>query len=956
MNLVLRLKENLRLLIQGCPAMDYKQYLNLPQTTFSMRANSAQREPQLQTFWKDAQIYQKNLSYRTGSKFILHDGPPYLSSGKIHIGHALNRVLKDLVVKYQTLNNHPSPLVFGYDCHGLPIEHEVTKNQKTIEDPPLKTRQACQDFARQNLAGQTSNFYRLGLMGDWDKPYLTMNPRYEAAQLRVFAEMVNKGYIYKGLKPVYWSIAARTALAEAEVEYMDHTSHSIYVKMSLLESEKQHLPEILQSEKISFVIWTTTPWTLPANLGVALNADFTYSFVKTTSGEVLVVADKLHEEVFKTIGQETQAVLWQTQGKNLERLQCQHPFYERTSLVILGNHVTAEAGTGCVHTAPGHGMEDFIAGEKYKLGVLSPVNEKGVFTDEAPGFEGLFYEKANSVIIDLLKEKDKLLFHTTFVHSFPHCWRTKTPLIYRATEQWFASVDGFRQDALDAVKTVTWIPASGQERISNMIADRSDWCISRQRVWGVPIPAFYHIESGEAILDKELILHVANLVEEKGSDIWWQLEAKELLPPNYHYKDYQSQTFRKETDIMDVWFDSGSSHTSVLQVEPELQYPADLYLEGSDQHRGWFQSSLLTAIAAHGSPPYKTVLTHGFVLDGQGRKMSKSLGNTVEPLKVIEQYGADVLRLWVASVDYSSDVKVSYDTLGQLAEIYKKIRNTVRFIISNLYDFTPEKALPYSELSELDRYVLHNLNEVVGQVRKSFDSYAFYRFYQIIQNFCVIDLSNIYFAIVKDILYIEHPDSNLRRSVQTVLWEVLKALMGMITPVLTHLAEDAREHLPEALKATWPESVLLAEYPQGNEAWQNNTLAEKWERIFAYRDQLNLLLEESRKAKELGRSLEAKASIYISEKDNQELQLSAYLQEHLELFTQVMMVSYLKVENAQPIGQLSQSFVSIEVISGTKCERCWGVFEAEDIGQDPAHPHLCNRRCGKIVENWPISV
>jgi isoleucyl-tRNA synthetase len=936
--------------------MDYKQFLNLPQTSFSMRANSAQREPQLQEYWKATQIYKKNLDSRTDSKFILHDGPPYLSSGKIHIGHALNRVLKDLVVKYQTLNNHPSPMVFGYDCHGLPIEHEVTKNKKNQDEPPLVTRKACQEFARQNLTGQMANFYRLGLLGDWEKPYLTMNPRYEAAQLRVFAEMVSKGFIYKGLKPVYWSIAAHTALADAEVEYMDHTSHSIYVKMSLLDSEKQHLPEILQTEDISFVIWTTTPWTLPANLGIALNADFIYSFVKTQSGEVLVLADKLQAEVFKTLGLESQAVLWQTTGRNLEKLKCQHPFYDRTSLVILGNHVTAEAGTGCVHTAPGHGMEDFIAGEKYKLGVLSPVNEKGVFTSEAPGFEGIYYEKANTQIIELLREKHKLLYHTTFVHSFPHCWRTKTPLIYRATKQWFASVDGFRQEALAAVGTVNWIPASGQERISNMIADRSDWCISRQRVWGVPIPAFYHTESGDAILDKALILHVADLVEKEGSDIWWQLEAKDLLPEGYQYKDYATQEFSKETDIMDVWFDSGSSHTSVLKVEPELQYPADLYLEGSDQHRGWFQSSLLTSVAAYGTPPYKTVLTHGFVLDGQGRKMSKSLGNTVEPQKVIEQYGADVLRLWVASVDYSSDVKVSYETLGQLAEIYKKIRNTVRFIISNLYDFSPEKALPYDQLSELDRYVLHNLQEVVGQVRKSFDSYAFYRFYQLMQNFCVIDLSNIYFAIVKDILYIEHPNSGLRRSVQTVLWEVLKALMGMITPVLTHLAEDAREHLPEALKNTWPESVLLASYPHPNENWKNPDLADKWSRIFDYRDQLNLLLEEARKAKELGRSLEAKASLYISEKDNQEVQLGDYLQQHQELFTQVMMVSYLKIEKAKPIGHLSQKFVSIEVISGAKCERCWGVFEAQDIGQNPNHPNLCNKRCAKIVENWPSSV
>jgi isoleucyl-tRNA synthetase len=928
--------------------MDYKKKLNLPETTFSMRANSAQREPEIQEFWNKAQIYKKNLTLRTGSTFILHDGPPYLSSDKIHIGHALNRILKDLVVKYQTLNNHPSPLVFGYDCHGLPIEHEVTKNKKNAEDPPLAIRSACTEFAKKNLTGQITNFYRLGLMGDWQKPYLTMNPRYEAAQLRVFAEMVAKGFIYKGLKPVYWSIAARTALAEAEVEYQDHTSHSIYVKIALNESEKAQLPAAVQAYPIYFVIWTTTPWTLPANLGIALNPDFEYAFVLTETQEILVVAEKLRESVLKTLQLENSSVLCSLTGAALENLKCQHPFYARTSLVILGNHVTSEAGTGCVHTAPGHGMEDFIAGEKYKLGVLSPVNEKGLFTHEAPGFEGLYYEKANLPIIELLQNKGKLLHHSTFVHSYPHCWRTKTPLIYRATEQWFASVDGFRQQALDAVRHVQWIPASGEERISHMIADRSDWCISRQRVWGVPIPAFYHLASGDAILDKQLILHVADLVEKEGSDIWWRLEAHELLPPGYRYKDYPEQIFRKETDIMDVWFDSGSSHTSVLQTEPELSYPADLYLEGSDQHRGWFQSSLLTAIAAHGTTPYRTVLTHGFVLDGQGRKMSKSLGNTVEPQKVIEKYGADVLRLWVASVDYSHDVRVSYDILGQLAEIYKKIRNTIRFILSNLYDFSPHQALKYEELSDLDKYLLHNLQEVTENVKKSFEKYSFYRFYQIIQNFCVIDLSNIYFAIVKDILYIEHPNSKLRRSVQTVLWEVLQALTGMITPVLTHLAEDTREHLPEALKALWPESVLLADYPTVKTDWKNPALAEFWKAILGYRDHLNLVLEQARKDKRLGRSLEAKAILNIPA---EQADLFEYLQNHQTLIKQSMMVSYLSL-NLLPPHETAGELVSIAVIAGQKCERCWGVFESEDIGHASQYPELCHR-CVQIVDNWP---
>lgn len=930
--------------------MDYKSTLNLPQTNFSMRANSGQREPEIQAFWQTQDIYHKNLQQRSGQPFILHDGPPYLSSGRIHIGHALNRTLKDMVVKYQTLNNRPSPLVFGYDCHGLPIEQEVNKqrkqNKQQGEQTPLEIRQACAAFARESLKGQTENFYRLGLMGDWEKPYLTMDPAYEASQLRVFAEMVDKGYIYKGLKPVYWSIGAQTALAEAEVEYQDKTSHSIYVKFPLQAQEKTKLPSQLQDKDIYFVIWTTTPWTLPANLGIALNPDFEYNFVDTGNSEVWLLADKLSESVFSTTGQTPGQMLYQCKGRELENLRCQHPFYDRPSLVVLGSHVTSEAGTGCVHTAPGHGVEDFVVGEKYKLGVLSPVDAKGYFTSEAPGFEGLFYEEANQKIIDLLAEKGLLIHHSSIVHSYAHCWRTKTPLIYRATEQWFASVDGFRQAALEAVKSVSWHPASGQERISNMIADRTDWCISRQRVWGVPIPAFYAKDTGAILLDKELILHIADLVEKHGSDIWWQREAKELLPEGFNSPKSETQEFIKETDIMDVWFDSGTSHTGVMRSRPELQFPADLYLEGSDQHRGWFQSSLLTSIAAYGEAPYRTVLTHGFIMDGQGRKMSKSLGNTVEPQKVIQQYGADVLRLWVASVDYSTDVRVSYDSLQQLAEVYKKIRNTIRFLISNLYDFDPGKdTLAYEKLSELDRFTLHKLQDVIGKVRTSFDSYAFYRFYQIVQNFCVIDLSNVYFAIVKDILYIEAPNSALRRSVQTVLWEVLQALLGMITPVLSHLAEDAYQNLPAPLAAQLPESALLADYPQANPHWQNSELAEKWEQILILRDTLNLVLESARTQKMIGRTMEAQASIY-----HQDSELMAYLESHHELFRQVLIVGKLELAKEVPAGQLTQSqqgwHVAIELAKGAKCARCWNTDPA--VGTSKEHPELC-QRCEDIV-------
>lgn len=937
--------------------MEYKQTLNLPQTSFSMRANSANREPELQAFWNSNDIYNKNLQSRTGTPFILHDGPPYLSSDKIHIGHAMNRILKDIVVKYKTLNNHPSPMIFGYDCHGLPIEHEVTKKKKLKgSQSPLEVRQACKEFALENLKGQKENFYRLGLMGNWETEYLTLNPEYEAAQLRVFAEMVDKGYIYKGLKPVYWSIAARTALAEAEVEYKDHTSHSIYVKMPLPKAEYEKLPtriqEYVRNKNVYFVIWTTTPWTLPANLAISLNPDFDYSFIETDSSEVLIVAQKLQQSFSETTGQSVlnHAIpvdMNPVKGHELENLKCKHPFYERDSLIILGHHVTSEAGTGCVHTAPGHGMDDYVVGQKYHLDILSPVDEAGVFTAEAPMFEGIYYEKANPIVIELLKEKNLLLHHSTFVHSYPHCWRTKTPVIYRATKQWFASLDGFREDALKAVKNTKWIPASGEERIGNMIAERSDWCISRQRVWGVPIPAFYCNDTGDALLRKDLILHVADLVEKEGSNIWWEKSAKELLPDDFTYEKSSTQEFSKETDIMDVWFDSGTSHTAVLKQYQELSYPADLYLEGSDQHRGWFQSSLLTAIATDNTAPYKTVLTHGFTLDGDGKKMSKSLGNMVEPQKVIQQYGVDVLRLWVASVDYTSDVKVSYDIFKQLSDVYRKIRNTVRFLESNLYDFDPKQdGLALENLSELDRYTLHKLQDVVSQVHESFDSYAFYRFYQIVQNFCVIDLSNIYFAIAKDILYIEAPKSHLRRSVQTVLWEVLKALIGMIAPVLSHMSEDAVQNLPENLKKELPESALLMDFPTVNQSWKNPELAQIWDKVLELRDTLNLALEEARSKKLIGRSMEANVSVFHSDDT-----LRAYLREHADLFRQVLIVAKLNICDSAPTeGQITRQqkdcAVSVSVSQGNKCERCWIVEDS--VGTSTEHPGLCTR-CENIV-------
>lgn len=925
---------------------EYKHTLNLPKTSFPMRANAAQREPSFQKFWKEKDVYNKNLNNRSKGSFILHDGPPYLSGSKIHIGHALNRILKDIVVKYKTLNGYASPLIFGYDCHGLPIEHEVSKKlgKKRHEMPPTSIRRACKEFALKNLKGQEENFYRLGLLGNWETRYLTLNPTYEAAQLSVFAEMVDKGYIYKGRKSISWCTNCETALAEAEVEYRDKKSSSIYVKMRLIEGQEK-LPEALQSKNINFIIWTTTPWTLPANLGIALNPGYEYVFVEVGQ-EVWVLSQGLKDKFLTEVGQEG-TVLATLKGSELEGLKYQHPFYERQSPIVLGNHVTNETGTGCVHTAPGHGLDDFYVGQKYNLGMLCPINNRGIFNEEAPQFEGMYYAKGNAAILELIESNGSLVYHSEIEHSYPHCWRCKNPIVFRATEQWFASVDGFRDNALNAIKNISWLPTAGESRISNMIAERTDWCISRQRVWGVPIPAFY-CQNRHTILNKELITHVKNLVAEKGSDIWFELEASELMPSGYQCPECKSSSFVKETDTMDVWFDSGTSHTAVLNQYPELQYPADLYLEGSDQHRGWFQSSLLTAMAAHETPPYKMVITHGFALDGNGRKMSKSVGNVVAPQEVISKYGADVLRLWVASVDYTDDVRISDEILKQLAEVYKKIRNTARFMISNLYDFAPSDQLNYEDLSELDRYTLNRIQNVIQQVRDSFDSFAFYQFYQIIQNFCVLDLSNFYFAIVKDILYIEKADSQLRRGVQTVLWEGLQSLTKMIAPVLTHLAEDIWQNLPEALKESQEESILTTDYPEANDKFFSEELEKKWQSISTVKDVINAALENARNQKMIGKSLEAKVSLYV---DNQDI--FAYIKANESLFRQVFIVSDLTFPDIKHDEDEATSSDHISVVvrqaQGEKCQRCWNVLRS--VGKHETHPTLCER-CIDVVDSF----
>ncbi|MCY9218894.1 isoleucine--tRNA ligase, partial [Bacillus haynesii] len=739
--------------------MDYKDTLLMPKTDFPMRGNLPNREPEIQGKWEDMDIYSL-VQKRTEGRpmFVLHDGPPY-ANGDIHMGHALNKVLKDFIVRSRSMSGYHAPYVPGWDTHGLPIETALTKNKKVKrkEMTVAEFRKLCEEYAWQQIEGQKTQFKRLGVRGDWENPYVTLKPEFEAQQIKVFGEMAKKGYIYKGKKPVYWSPSSESALAEAEIEYHDKRSPSIYVAFDV----KDGKGVLTNGEKI--IIWTTTPWTIPANLGIAVHPELEYSVV-AAGGARYVMASALIESVAKAIGFEDHEVVQTVKGKDLEHIVAVHPLYGRDSLVMLGEHVTTDAGTGCVHTAPGHGEDDFIIGQKYGLDVLCPVDEKGHMTSEAPGFEGLFYDQANKPITEQLEEKGALLKLDFMTHSYPHDWRTKKPTIFRATSQWFASIKDFRDELLDAVKETKWVPEWGETRLYNMIRDRGDWCISRQRAWGVPIPVFY-AENGEPIITDETIDHVSELFREHGSNIWFEKEANELLPEGFTHPGSPNGKFTKEQDIMDVWFDSGSSHQAVLEERDDLVRPADLYLEGSDQYRGWFNSSISTAVAVTGKAPYKGVLSHGFALDGEGRKMSKSLGNVVVPAKIMNQFGADILRLWVASVDYQADVRVSDAILKQVAEVYRKIRNTFRFLHGNIADFDPAKdAIAVDDLREVDQYILIKLNSLIEKVKKAYEEYDFAVIYHAVHNFCAIELSSFYMDFAKDVVYIEHADHKDRRS------------------------------------------------------------------------------------------------------------------------------------------------------------------------------------------------
>ncbi|WP_407854772.1 isoleucine--tRNA ligase [Enterococcus hailinensis] len=916
--------------------MKTKETLQLGKTGFPMRGNLPNREGQWEKEWEENKIYEKRQKLNEGKPtFVLHDGPPY-ANGNIHLGHALNKISKDIIVRSKSMSGFRAPYVPGWDTHGLPIEQVLAnKGIKRKEMTMSEYRKKCEEYALSQVDKQREDFKRLGIAGEWNNPYVTLTPDYEAAEIRVFGKMAEKGYIYKGLKPIYWSPSSESSLAEAEIEYKDVKSPSIYVAFQVKDGKG------LLDTDTSFIIWTTTPWTLPANQGISVNPAYTYVVVEA-NGRKFVVAKDLLDTVATELEWTEPQVLKEIAGQELENMTAQHPFYDRESLVILGDHVTLDAGTGLVHTAPGHGEDDYFAWKKYRNDIISPVDDRGMMTADAPGFEGVYYDKVNPMVTDLLKEKDALLKLDFFTHSYPHDWRTKKPVIYRATPQWFASIDKFRQDILDEIEKVDWIIPWGKTRLYNMIRDRGDWVISRQRAWGVPLPIFYG-EDGEAIITPETTEHVAELFAEHGSSIWFEREAKDLLPEGFTHPSSPNGEFTKETDIMDVWFDSGSSHEAVLRQRDYLTFPADMYLEGSDQYRGWFNSSITTSVAINGVAPYKAVLSQGFTLDGEGRKMSKSLGNTIVPDKVIKQMGADILRLWVSSVDYESDVRVSMDILNQVSEVYRKIRNTMRFLLANTTDFEPtEHAVAYDELRSVDKYMLVRLNQVIKTIREDgYEEYDFTQIYKTVINFLTVDLSSFYLDFAKDVVYIQAEDSYERRCMQTVFYQVAVAVTKLLTPIIPHTTEEIWTYLKEE-----EEYVQLAELPSYEEYANQAELLDTWKAFMDFRDKVLKALENARNEKVIGKSLEAKVTIYPSEQVNTML---AALDADLAQLLIVSPDSFSISNEAAPAEAVKFEDVAIlvEKADGEVCDRCRQVRTT--VGSDEKLPTLC-ASCAHIVE------
>ncbi len=925
-------------------AQDFKNTMNMPQTEFPMRGNLPKREPDVLAKWETERLYDLMMQKNAGKpSFMFHDGPPY-ANGTIHIGTALNKVLKDIIFKQKNMTGHYAPYVPGWDTHGLPIELKALK-EIGVENgaiPPVELRRACKDFALTHVENQKRQFKRLGTIADYDHPYLTLRPEYEARQIEVFGKMMQDGYLYKGLKPVYWCPDCNTALAEAEIEYENDPCRSIYVKFRVTDDKGMFTKLGLDLDKVFFVIWTTTTWTIPGNLAICLGPEYNYTLVKV-GDEYYVMADELVKTVMETAGITDYTTDHIFTGAELEGMKTRHPLYDRPSPIIVGDHVTLESGTGCVHTAPGYGVEDFEVCKNYDdIGIIVCVDSKGYQTAEAGEFEGLDTNEANKKIAERLVEEGAMLAMQNIEHQYPHCWRCHSPIIYRATEQWFCSVAGFKEDAVKAIGDVKWIPEWGEDRIKGMVRDRSDWCISRQRTWGVPIPVVYCKNCHKAIATDATIKSIADVFRKEGSDAWWTKDVSELIPADTAC-ECGCREFTKEYDIMDVWFDSGVSHTAVLDNYDELTWPADLYLEGADQYRGWFQSSLLTSVVYKGTAPYKSVCTHGWVVDGEGKAMHKSLGNGIAPEEIIEQYGADILRLWVASSDYHSDIRISKDILSQLSDQYRKIRNTAKYILGNFSDgetrFDPDKDLvSIDALEELDKWILMRLDEVTEKVNAGYEAYDFHVVFHTIHNFCTVDLSSFYLDIIKDRLYCEKVDAPTRRAAQTAMYIVLDSLTRLVAPILSFTGEEIWQNLPHKASDN-AQSVFLNDFNGETGIQADDAFRSKWAEIYAVRETVNKALEAKRAEKVIGKSLEAKVILTVADEET-----AARLGSYSEL-KDVFIVSAVEVA-AGAVTSESGMDVTIEKAPGEKCERCW--CYSEEVGKITLHPTLC-KRCASVI-------
>lgn len=925
-------------------ATDYKDTLKLPKTSFPMRANLAKREPEYLKFWKDIDVYHEMLKQQEGKEsFILHDGPPY-ANGNIHIGTAFNKILKDFIPKYKVMKGYYAPYVPGWDTHGLPIELHVLKTHGITKDAidPVELREKCTKYAHEFLDIQRNDFIRLGVIGDWENPYITLNPEYEAAQLSTFADLVEKGLVYKGHKPVYWCIDCQTALAAAEIEYWDEVSPSVFIAYSMPEIGNKI--DVLKNRDVNVIVWTTTPWTLPASMAVALGPGYDYVFVES-GDKVYLLAEALLDSVAKETGLQFGEILYRCKGRELEKEKAIHPFYsDRVTPLLLADYILLDTGTGCVHTAPGHGVEDYETGVRYGIEIYNPVDGSGHFLEETPIVGGLSLDEGAKKVLSILTDNGRLLGEGKIMHSYPHCWRCKKPVIFRSTEQWFIAVSQFRKEALDIIdKGVQWIPDWGKDRIYNMVRDRSDWCISRQRVWGVPIPAFYCEDCGELILKPELIRAVQEKVKKEGSTIWWKLTPEELLGDLAVCPACGSHHLVKDSNIMDVWFDSGVSHFSVLETRPELRWPADLYLEGSDQHRGWFQTSLLTSVATRHQAPYKSVLTHGFIVDGEGKKMSKSIGNVIRPQEVIDKYGADILRLWVASTDYRNDIRISDGIIKSLTESYRRIRNTARYLLGNLSDFNPHKdSVAYDELMEIDKWILSKLNEVIERATQGFEDYEFHVPTFVIHQFCVTELSSFFLDVSKDRLYADETDSISRRGCQTVMWQILDTLTRLLAPILSFTAEEIWQEMKN-MDPDLPKSVFLSSWPEVNSSEINAQLDEKWDRVLTMRGAISRALESARTTGVIGHSLEARVEAQISK----EYEHSQFTHEEWSMFA---IVSDFKwVEKPSDLAIMWQDeetglTIAVDKAKGEKCPRCWKYSEEVD------ERGLCPR-CARVLKD-----